>query len=156
MEVDSEAAGVVRDALRAAGATWEPIRLDQPVPTATHAAAALGCEVGAIANSLVFRADDEPLLVVASGAARVDMTVVSELLGREVRRASPAFVLEHTGQEVGGVAPVGHPHPVPTILDVALQQHDELWAGAGDEWSMFRTSFSELCEMTGGTPAEVR
>ncbi|MCL3861073.1 YbaK/EbsC family protein [Actinotalea sp. K2] len=140
----------------AAGVVNEPLRFASSVPTAAAAAAVLGCEVAAIANSLVFRVGEAPLLVVASGAARVDTGKVSELVGGRVRRASPEFVLEHTGQEVGGVAPVGHPHPLRTLVDTDLEQHDELWAGAGDHLSMFRTSYPELLRLTGGTPSVVR
>ena len=91
------------------------------MPTAAAAAEALGCEVGAIANSLVFDADGAPLLVLASGAHRVDTGKVAALLGvTRVRRATPEFVLAATGQEVGGVAPVGHPAPLRTVVDVDL------------------------------------
>jgi prolyl-tRNA editing enzyme YbaK/EbsC (Cys-tRNA(Pro) deacylase) len=154
--VTSPAAAAVRDALRAAGATGEPVRFEESVPTAAAAAAALGCEVGAIANSLVFRLGDEPLLILASGAARVDVRRVAELLGRRPRTATPEFVLEHTGQEVGGVAPIGHPRPLRTLVDVDLEQYPEVWAGGGDHLTMFRTSYAELLRVTGGTPAVVR
>jgi prolyl-tRNA editing enzyme YbaK/EbsC (Cys-tRNA(Pro) deacylase) len=149
-------AAVVRAALRDAGAAGEPVRFDQPVPTAAVAAAVLGCDVAAIANSLVFRVDGSPLLVLASGAARVDTATVSALVGGPVRRASAEFVLEHTGQEVGGVAPVGHPQRLRTLVDVELQAHAVLWAGAGDHLTMFPTSYDELLRLTAGVPAVVR
>ena len=102
-------------ALRAGGVEAEVRRFDVPVPTAAVAAEVLACAVGAIANSLVFAADGEPLMVLASGAHRVDTGKVAALVGAEkVRRASPEFVLAVTGQEVGGVAPVGHPAPLRT------------------------------------------
>jgi len=146
---------VVAD-LRAAGVEPAVRVLEQPVPTAAAAAAALGCDVGAIANSLVFEADGEPLMVLASGARRVDLKLVAELLGTgRIRRASPEAVLEHTGQRVGGVAPVGHPAPVRTVVDVSLAEHAVLWAGAGDDFTMFSTSYDELVAITGGTPLRV-
>jgi prolyl-tRNA editing enzyme YbaK/EbsC (Cys-tRNA(Pro) deacylase) len=131
-------------------------RLDVPVPTAAAAAAALGCEVGAIANSLVFDADGAPLLVLASGAHRVDTAKVAALVGaRRVRRAAPAAVLAATGQEVGGVAPVGHPAPRRTGVDADLAGHALLWAGAGDHHTMFSVGYADLLRLTGGQAAAV-
>ena len=143
-------------ALRAAAVDADVRRLDQSVPTAAAAAAALGCEVGAIANSLVFDADGAPLLVLASGAHRVDTARVAALVGaRKVRRATPQFVLEATGQEVGGVAPVGHPALLRTVVDVDLAAFPQLWAGGGDHWTMFAATYDELLRVTGGEAAAV-
>ena len=143
-------------ALRDAGVDAEVRRLDRPVPTAAAAAAALGCAVGAIANSLVFDADGAPLLVLASGAHRVDTAKVAALVGAaRVRRASPEFVLAATGQEVGGVAPVGHPAPLRTVVDVDLATFPLIWAGAGDHHTMFPVSYADLVRITGGSEAAV-
>lgn len=148
----SSPVAAVEAALRAAGVEPELRTFSESVPTAVAAAAALGCEVGAIANSLVFARDSAPLLVLASGAHRVDTAGLARRLGSgKIRRASPEFVLEHTGQQVGGVAPVGHPRPVPTVIDADLAQFGVLWAGGGDKYTMFATSFDELVAMTGGT-----
>ena len=154
----SEAAGPAVErvvaALRAGGVPAEVRRFDDPVPTAAAAAAALGCEVGAIANSLVFDADGEPLLVLASGAHRVDAAKVGALLGvARVRRASPEFVLAATGQEVGGVAPVGHPAPLRTVVDVDLAAYPVLWAGGGDHHTMFAATDDDLLRVTAGEAA---
>src|SRR5207244_13071734 len=122
------------------------------VPTAAAAAEALGSAVGAIANSLVFDADGEPLLVLASGAHRVDTGKVAALVGAaRVRRASAEFVLAATGQEVGGVAPVGHPSPLRTVVDVDLAAFPVLWAGGGDHHTMFSATYGDLLRLTGGT-----
>jgi prolyl-tRNA editing enzyme YbaK/EbsC (Cys-tRNA(Pro) deacylase) len=143
-------------ALAAAGIDADVRRFDDPVPTAAAAAAALGCEVGAIANSLVFDADGAPLLVLASGAHRVDTAKVGALVGaRRVRRASAEFVLAATGQEVGGVAPVGHPSPLRTVVDVDLAAYPVVWAGGGDHHTMFAASYEDLLRATGGEPAAV-
>lgn len=147
----------VRRALTEAGVRDTVTVLPGKVPTAAAAAAALGCDVAAITNSLVFELDGAPLLILASGAARVDTRYVSEQLGSgRIRRASPAFVLEHTGQEVGGVAPVGHPEKIRTLLDSSLEGHGTLWAGAGDHHSMFSISYSELQRITGARALPVR
>jgi prolyl-tRNA editing enzyme YbaK/EbsC (Cys-tRNA(Pro) deacylase) len=147
--------GVVA-ALRAGGVVSDVRRFDEPVPTAAAAAAALGCEVGAIANSLVFDADGAPLLVLASGAHRVDTGKIAALLGvNRVRRATPDFVLEATGQEVGGVAPVGHPTPLRTVVDIDLAAFPVLWAGGGDHHTMFSATYDDLVRITDGRPAAV-
>lgn len=146
----------VRRALAAAGAAGPVRRFAEPVPTAAAAAAVLGCDVGAIANSLVFQADGVALLVLASGAHRVHTGRLARRLGTgKIRPATPDFVLAQTGQRVGGVAPVGHPRPLRTVIDQALESFPVVWAGGGDEWTMFATSFTQLVEITGGTPAEV-
>lgn len=143
-------------ALRAGGVDAVVRRFDQPVPTATAAAAVLGCDVGAIANSLVFDADGAPLLVLTSGAHRVDTAKVAALLGvARVRRASAELVLAATGQEVGGVAPVGHPAPLRTVVDVDLAVHPLLWAGGGDHHTMIGLTYEQLVRVTGGSPAAV-
>ena len=143
-------------ALRTGGVGAEVRRFYDPVPTAAAAAAALGCEVGAIANSLVFDADGAPLLVLASGAHRVDTGKVAALIGAaRVRRASPDFVLAATGQEVGGVAPVGHPAPLRTVVDVDLAGFPLLWAGGGDHHTMFSATYDDLLRLTDGTEAAV-
>ncbi|MGM7778381.1 YbaK/EbsC family protein [Arthrobacter sp. KNU-44] len=147
----------VKSALTAAGAQDTVRTFDDNVPTAAAAASLLGCDIAAIANSLVFELNGAPLLILASGAAKVDTALVAASLGTaRIRRASPDFVLEHTGQAVGGVAPLGHPQPIRTILDISLQEHPLLWAGAGDHNSMFSISYSELQRITAAQPLKVR
>ncbi|GAA3746939.1 YbaK/EbsC family protein [Plantactinospora mayteni] len=130
--------------------------LPDAVHTAAAAAAALGVEVGQIANSLIFDAGGEPLLVLTSGAHRVDTARVAADLGLPaLRRATPEFVREHTGQPIGGVAPLGHPKPVRTLVDTALADHPEIWAAGGVPRAVFPTTFAELLRITAGSPAEV-
>ena len=143
-------------ALRAGDVAADVRRFDEPVPTAAAAAAALGCAVGAIANSLVFDADGAPLLVLASGAHRVDTAKVAALIGAaRVRRATPEFVFAATGQEVGGVAPVGHPAPLRTVVDVDLAAFPVVWAGGGDHHTMFSATYEDLLRVTAGEAAAV-
>ncbi len=151
---------LVVSALEAGGA--DPARvarmrvLPDAVTTAAAAAAALGVEVGQIANSLVFDADGAPLLVLTSGAHRVDTGRVAALVGAQrVRRASPDFVRTATGQVIGGVAPVGHPAPIRTLVDRALARYDEVWAAGGVAHAIFPSTFAELVAVTGGQPADV-
>lgn len=147
----------VAGVLRELGVAGEVRELPEPAPTAATAAAQLGCEIGAIANSLVFSADGRPLLVLASGAHRVDTARVAALIGAgEVKRADPEFVRRSTGQVIGGVAPVGHPAPLRTLVDTWLESYEVVWAAAGHAHTVFPTSFGELVRITGGTPAAVR
>jgi prolyl-tRNA editing enzyme YbaK/EbsC (Cys-tRNA(Pro) deacylase) len=130
--------------------------LPESAPTAAAAAAQLGCEVGAIANSLVFSADGAPLLVMTSGAHRVEVGRVARIIGAAaVQRADARSVRAWTGQAIGGVGPVGHPAPIRTVVDTWLEKYDVIWAAAGHPHTVFPTSFAELVRITGGTPAEV-
>nr|WP_233265646.1 YbaK/EbsC family protein [Leifsonia sp. AG29] len=128
---------------------------DTATPTAASAAAELGVEVGAIANSLVFTIDGEPLLVMTSGAHRVDTAYLGERLGGLIRRADPDTVKAATGQTIGGVAPVGHPAPLRTVVDEQLAGYPEVWAAAGHAHTVFPTTFAELVRITGGEVAPV-
>jgi prolyl-tRNA editing enzyme YbaK/EbsC (Cys-tRNA(Pro) deacylase) len=146
----------VADILAEHGAAAEVVVLTEAAPTAAAAAVQLGCEVGAIANSLVFDADGEPLLVLTSGAHRADPARLATAAGAStVRRATPEFVREHTGQPIGGVAPVGHPKPVTTLIDTRLAEHERVWAAAGHPHTVFPTTYDELIALTGATPVEV-
>ena len=124
--------------------------------TAALAAEQLGCDVGAIANSLVFDADGSPLLVMTSGAHRVDTAFVASCLGlASVERAAPEQVRLWTGQAIGGVAPVGHPSPIRTLVDTWLDKYDVIWAAGGHPHTVFPTSYAELIRITNGSPADV-
>jgi prolyl-tRNA editing enzyme YbaK/EbsC (Cys-tRNA(Pro) deacylase) len=138
------------------GGAGEIVILPDAVHTAALAAEALGCEVGAIANSLLFDADGSPVLILTSGAHRVDTARTAAGVGvGKLRRASPEFVREHTGQVIGGVSPIGHPAPVPTYLDSWLQRYDVVWAAAGHPAAVFSTTYDELLRMTGASPIDV-
>jgi prolyl-tRNA editing enzyme YbaK/EbsC (Cys-tRNA(Pro) deacylase) len=131
--------------------------LPRAAPTAVAAADQLGVDVGAIANSLIFAtADDEAVLVLTSGAHRVDPAKVAVLLGTSrVRRADPDLVRAATGQPIGGVAPVAHPTPLRTLVDLALRGYQQVWAAGGIPHAVFPTSFDELVALTRGLPADI-
>lgn len=138
------------------GAGGEVRVLPQAVRTAQQAAAALGCDVGAITNSLVFDADGSAVLILTSGAHRVDTELVRRTLRvTSLRRATPELVRAATGQAIGGVAPVGHPALVPTYLDRALAAHPVVWAAAGHPSAVFDTTYGELRSITGATEIDV-
>jgi prolyl-tRNA editing enzyme YbaK/EbsC (Cys-tRNA(Pro) deacylase) len=152
----------VQDALTAADAvngSGEPSTvqmLSDAASTAALAAAALDVSVGQIANSLIFAADGDPVLVLTSGAHRVDTAKVATSIGVDaLKRATPEFVREHTGQPIGGVAPVGHAKQVRTLVDTALAGYDEIWAAGGIPHAVFPTTYAELVRITGGTPTDV-
>ncbi len=130
------------------------------LPDATHsapqAAAALGCGLGQIAKSIIFKASSgRHVLVVTSGANRVDECKVEALLGEKLGKADADFVRERTGFAIGGVAPVGHAMEGVVFIDRDLAAHDEIWAAAGHPKSLFPVSFAELQRLTGGRVATV-
>ncbi|WP_340538679.1 YbaK/EbsC family protein [Nocardioides sp. GXZ039] len=138
------------------GGTGEIVILPDSVHTAVLAAEALGCEPGAIANSLLFDAGGSPVLILTSGAHRVDAALTAQRIGVDrLRRASPEFVREHTGQVIGGVSPLAHPAPVPTYLDPWLSRHPVVWAAAGHPAAVFSTTYDELLRLTGASVVEV-
>jgi prolyl-tRNA editing enzyme YbaK/EbsC (Cys-tRNA(Pro) deacylase) len=148
--------------LRAAGiAGADRVRhIPDGARTAAEAAAALGVEVGAIANSLVFvaRTGDTttPILVMTSGGHRVDTVALAARIGVDaIDRATPEIVRSATGQAIGGVAPVGHPVPLRTIVDPVLETFPEIWAAAGHSHAVFPLTYEELVRITGGTVVEV-
>jgi prolyl-tRNA editing enzyme YbaK/EbsC (Cys-tRNA(Pro) deacylase) len=127
-------------------------------PTAATAAEQLGCGVGAIANSLVFEAGGQPLLVLTSGAHRVDTKLLGPRIGLSksaIKRAKPEFVKIHTGQAIGGVAPVGHPARVRTLVDEELKNFPVVWAAAGHHMAVFPTDFETLVRITEGEVVKV-
>ena len=138
------------------GGSGRIVTLPDSVHTAALAAEALGCEVGAIANSLLFDTGEGPVLVLTSGGHRVDVTATAARIGvPRLKRASPEFVREHTGQVIGGVSPLAHPAPVPTYLDRHLATFKEIWAAAGHPAAVFSTPYAELLAMTGATEVHV-
>lgn len=135
--------------LRELGAAGAVRVLPTAARTAQQAADALGCDVGAIANSLVFDAAGSPVLILTSGAHRVDTSQVARTLGvAALDRATPDFVRDATGQAIGGVAPVGHPAPLATYLDRSLAQYPVIWAAAGHAHAVFDTTYDELKALT--------
>jgi len=146
----------VRAALEGAGVPAEIVELPGAARTAKAAADFLGCKVAQIANSLVFRAEasDTAVLVMSSGACRVDLARLARVLGEPVGKADAEFVRRHTGFAIGGVAPVGH-GVSKVFVEKALAAQAELWAAAGHPHTVFRLSYSQLLGITGGLEAEL-
>ncbi|HEV2582946.1 MAG TPA: YbaK/EbsC family protein [Ktedonobacteraceae bacterium] len=142
----------VQDVLKSLGFTGEVVVFPDSTRTAAEAAQAVGCDVGQIVKSLVFRGKHtgKPVLVEASGANRVNERHVGEMLGEPIEKADADFVRQHTGFAVGGVPPVGHAGPIATFIDEDLLQYQEIWAAAGNPHAVFRLTPGELQALTGG------
>lgn len=147
-----ERSRLVQQHLDAGGVRTEIRVLPDSARTAAEAAAAIGCDVAAIANSLVFLADGSPVLVMTSGGHRADLAALALGIGaREVVMAPASVVRESTGQAIGGVAPVGHPAPLRTYIDESLSTHEEIWAAAGHPHTVMPLTFASLQNLTHGT-----
>jgi prolyl-tRNA editing enzyme YbaK/EbsC (Cys-tRNA(Pro) deacylase) len=153
--LDSPSVARVRQALMNAGMAPDIVELPGAARTAKDAARFLGCEVAQIANSLVFRtASGEPLLVMSSGARRVDLGRLAEIVGEPVAKADADFVRKATGFAIGGVPPLGHAAPLRTLVEESLAAYRELWAAAGHPHTVFRLSYPELLRITGGVAVQ--
>lgn len=153
----SPSAQRVQDALRSLGFANEVIEFAQTTRTAGEAAAAVGCTVAQIAKSLVFkgRGSGRPLLVIASGANRVNEKAMRDLIGEPIERPDADFVRQQTGFVIGGVPPIGHAAPLAVYIDEDLLQYDVIWAAAGTPNAVFRLAPADLLRMTGGQAIKV-
>jgi prolyl-tRNA editing enzyme YbaK/EbsC (Cys-tRNA(Pro) deacylase) len=153
----SPTAQKVQDALSALGFPCQVVESATSSRTAAEAAALVGCDVTQIVKSLVFRAKESgrPVLVLTSGANQVNEWRIGALLREPLEKARAAFVREHTGFAIGGVAPLGHPKPLETFIDQDLLKHQEIWAAAGTPNALFRVAPGDLVKMTGGRVTKV-
>ena len=146
----------VRAALEAASLACDIRTLPDSTRTAVEAAAAVGCSVGEIAKSLVFRAGDRAVVAIMSGDNRLDPARLAAAIGEEVRRADADFVRAATGFAIGGVPPLGHATPVDVFMDGDLFRFDEIWAAAGSPYSVFAVEPARLREASGATVIELK
>ena len=146
----------VREALRLAGHADTVTRFPEGTRTAQDAASAVGCTVAQIVKSIVLRGGEQVVLVLTSGANRVDITKISKAVGQPVKAADGRWVRAVTGFAIGGVAPVGHLDPPRVFIDADLMRLDPVWAAAGSPRHVFRTSAAELARMTGGEITDVK
>jgi prolyl-tRNA editing enzyme YbaK/EbsC (Cys-tRNA(Pro) deacylase) len=154
----SQSARKVQQALDALGLDLQVVELPGSTRTAVEAAQAVGCQVGQIVKSLVFKAkrSQRPILVIASGQNRVDERLIEALIGEPLGKADADFVRQHTGFVIGGVPPVGHAEPLETFIDEDLLQYDEIWAAAGTPHAVFRLTPADLVKMTQGRVAAIK
>jgi prolyl-tRNA editing enzyme YbaK/EbsC (Cys-tRNA(Pro) deacylase) len=147
----------VQAALSASGSTAEVVELPDSTRTSAEAAEAIGVAVGQIAKSLVFLADDEPVLAVLSGVDRLDTERLRRHVGAaHVARADAARVRDATGFPIGGVSPVAHGGTLRVVLDEALAAYPVIWAAGGTPNAVFPTTFAELVAITGAETADIR
>lgn len=146
----------VRAALAAAGHADSIEAFPEGTRSAADAAAAVGCQVAQIAKSIIFRTGERAVLVIASGANRVDMGKVAAATGFHVKRADGNWVRDVTGFAIGGVAPLGHLTPPVVLVDADLLAYDRVWAAAGSPMHVFATTPAELLRISGGTMADVK
>lgn len=146
----------VQAELRALGLDRNVIELDVHARTSRQAADALGVEVAQIAKSLVFTVNGAPVLVIASGANRVDEDKLAALAGGGVRRADPETVRQVTGYPIGGVPPVAHQSALPVYIDRDLERYELIYAAAGVPECVFPLTPAELVRATGGCVVDVR
>ncbi len=142
----------VQDVLQARGFTNQVIELTDSARTAAEAATAMGCEVGQIAKSLIFqgKTSGAPILIIASGANRVNEKRVASHLGEKLTKPDADFVREQTGFAIGGIPPVGHSQAIKTLIDEDLLQYDQIWAAAGHPNALFALTPAELVRMAEG------
>ena len=134
----------------ASGLDVEVQRYPDGTRTAADAAAAVGCEIDQIVKSLVFMADVRPILILCSGARRVDEEKLAEYIGTEIRIAGASEVRAATGYAIGGTPPLGHTVPLKTVVDPHLMEFEEIWAAAGTPDSVFPIQPKELVKATSG------
>lgn len=148
----------VQQTLKSLGFSDEIVVFPDLTRTAIEAAQAVGCSVGQIVKSLVFRGaqSHKPALVLVSGANRVNEKRLGLLVGEEIEKADADFVRQHTGFAVGGVPPVGHVERLVTFIDRDLLQYDEIWAAAGSPHAVFRLTPGDLQKLTGGEVATLQ
>ena len=153
----SPSAQRVQSALEELGYQLRVVELPASTRTAVEAAQAVGCQVGQIVKSLVFRRKRslKPVLVIASGANRVDEQRLKERLGEPLGKADADFVRQETGFAIGGVPPLGHIQPIETYIDQDLLNFPEVWAAAGTPHAVFRLDPKELSRMTGGEVVQI-
>jgi Cys-tRNA(Pro) deacylase len=154
----SASAKRVQAALTSFGVDCRVLELADSTRTAVDAANAVGCDVGQIVKSLVFRGKNsgDAVFVVASGANRVNEKALAAIIGEKIEKADPDFVRDKTGFAIGGVSPVGHPEPLHTYVDEDLMQYDELWAAAGTPHALFSLTPAQLCHITSGQVVSIK
>ena len=142
----------VQEALAERGVQTTIVYLERAARTSAEAAVAVGCRVDQIAKSLVFRlaTSGTPLLVIASGANRVDEARVGGLVGERLGKADADFVRAHTSFAIGGVAPLAHPAALATLIDEHLLKWERIWAAAGHPHTVFPLTPADLVRITGG------
>jgi len=154
----SKSAEKVQNALTEYGFELNVTELSSSTRTSQEAADSIGCTVGQIAKSLIFKGkqSQKPILIIASGINRVNEKLFTQYIGEKLEKADADFVLEQTGFVIGGVPPVGHKNPIDTFIDEDLMQYEEIWAAAGTPHAVFKLTPEILTKITKGTIVKVK
>ena len=158
MQKLSSSAGKVQEALKEFGVSCQVVEMPQSTRTADDAARAVGCQVGQIVKSLIFKGKNsqEAILVATSGANRVNEKKIASLIAEPISQANPEFVREKTGFAIGGVPPVGHIQKIRIFIDEDLLQYDEIYAAAGTPKALFKLTPADLQKITNGKVVSVK
>jgi prolyl-tRNA editing enzyme YbaK/EbsC (Cys-tRNA(Pro) deacylase) len=153
----SSSAQKIQKVLQSFNLHYEITELPQATRTAEEAARAVGCQIGQIAKSLIFKTQEtnKPILVITSGANRVSEEKIGDLIGEPIEKANPDFVREKTGFAIGGIPPVGHLESIKTFIDQDLMQYKEIWAAAGNPHAVFKLAPPDLTKITEGQVVSV-
>ncbi|MBS0615854.1 MAG: YbaK/EbsC family protein [Verrucomicrobia bacterium] len=153
-----ESAQQIQGILTQHGLSNKVVEFKELTRTAQEAADAIGCQVGQIAKSLIFKGkkSGKPVCIIASGTNRVDEKKVGQLIGEEIERADADFVRQHTGFAIGGIPPIGFHLEIAPLVDEDLLQYQELWAAAGTPHAVFCIAPADLLRITGGKVANIR
>lgn len=146
----SKSAQIIQDALTKKGLDTKVLELQSSARTAEDAAKTIGCVVGQIVKSLIFKTKDHPILVLASGCNRVNEKMISAMLGERLEKADADYTREVTGFAIGGIPPIGHKKPIQTLIDEDLLQYETVWAAAGTPNAVFSLKSKDLLSLTGG------
>ncbi|MCL6610941.1 MAG: YbaK/EbsC family protein [Peptococcaceae bacterium] len=154
----SKGAQKVQSVLNQFGLELTVIEFPESTRTSREAAEAIGCEVGQIAKSLIFKGKDShmPVLVIASGKNRVNEKMIQKYVGEKIEKADAAFVLEQTGYAIGGVPPVGHKHHLEPLIDEDLMEYAEIWSAAGTPHAVFKLTPGDLLSITRGKVVAIK
>ena len=158
MEPTNPSAQKIQNILRGLGSSYKVIEFTESTRTAQEAADRVGCQLGQIVKSLIFkgRSSNKGILVLTSGSNRVDEPMISQYAGESIGRADPEFVRTVTGFSIGGVPPVGHVQPLETYIDEDLLQYTDVWAAAGTPNAVFQLPSSDLVRITNGKIVRVK
>jgi len=158
MEPASPSAKRIQNILREFGSDYKVIEFTESTRTAQEAADRVGCQLGQIVKSMIFkgRASNKGILVLTSGVNRVDENKIGQYAGESIGRADPEFVRAMTGFAIGGVPPVGHAQPLETFIDEDLLLYNQVWAAAGTPNAVFQVPAAELVKLTGGKIVQVK
>jgi prolyl-tRNA editing enzyme YbaK/EbsC (Cys-tRNA(Pro) deacylase) len=158
MELTNSSAKKVQNILRELGSNYQVIEFSESTRTAQEAADRVGCQLGQIVKSMIFKGktSNKGILVLTSGLNRVDENKISQYMGEPITRADPEFVRSVTGYAIGGVPPVGHVQSLETYIDEDLLQYPDVWAAAGTPNAVFQLPSSDLVKITKGKIVRVK